>query len=102
MSQLNTLDDTNTLDIEAALNACLLELCSCQLDASHDAGFIVTLVDFPQCRGEGATIGDALQQARYEFGALRDCRAAWQLDAVIYPSLGHHRTHVPDADPPSA
>lgn len=74
------------MDIEAALNASLLELCSCQLEASHDAGFVVTLVDFPQCRGEGPTIDAALQQARYEFACIRDCRAAWQLDAVISPS----------------
>jgi hypothetical protein len=84
MNQPVTLDDAS---IEAALNACLLELCSCQLDASPGAEFVVTLVDFPQCRGEGATISDALQRARYEFGYLRDCRAAWQLDAVISPDL---------------
>jgi hypothetical protein len=75
-------DPTTTFDVDAALNACLLEMCSCQLDASHDAEFVVTLIDFPQCRGEGATIGDALQRARYEFGCLRDCRAAWQLDSA--------------------
>ncbi len=73
----------DAFDVEAALNACLLESCSCQLDVSHDAGFVVTLIDFPQCRGEGETIDAALQRARYEFGHLRDCRAAWQLDSVI-------------------
>ncbi len=72
-----------SFDVEAALNACLLESCSCQLEASHDAGFVVTLIDFPQCRGEGDTIEAALQRARYEFGHLRDCRTAWQLDAVL-------------------
>jgi hypothetical protein len=79
------------LDIEAALNACLLELCSCQLDASHEAEFVVTLIDFPQCRGEGATIGAALQRARYEFGCIRDCRTAWQLDAAIKPAFHSSR-----------
>jgi hypothetical protein len=70
-------------DVEAALNACLLALCSCQLEASHDAEFVVTLIDFPQCRGEGDTIEAALQRARYEFGFMRDCRTAWQLDSVL-------------------
>lgn len=74
---------SENFDVEAALNACLLESCSCQLDASPDAEFVVTLIDFPQCRGEGDTIDEALQRARYEFGYLRDCRTAWQLDAVL-------------------
>ena len=58
---------SENFDVEAALNACLLELCSCQLDTSPDAEFVVTLIDFPQCRGEGDTIDEALQRARYEF-----------------------------------
>ena len=70
-------------DVEAALNACLLEVSGCQRDASRGAEFVVTLIDFPQCRGEGDTIAAALQRARYEFGCLRDCRTAWQLDAVL-------------------
>ncbi len=73
----------DNFDVEAALNACLLELCSCQLDASRDAEFVVTLIDFPQCRGEGDSIAAALQAARYQFGCLRDCRAAWQLDSFL-------------------
>ena len=56
------------MDLEEALNATLLAACSCRLDmagpAENPSEFVVSLLDYPQCRGEGATVAAALQRAR--------------------------------------
>ena len=49
---------------------------------SHEA-FVVTLCEFPQCRGEGFSVSEAIRDARYQYGAILDCRAAWKIDGLL-------------------
>src|SRR5262249_52128575 len=69
-------------DLESALNETLLASKCCRLETTGSS-FVVSLREFPQCRGEGETVGAALQQLRYGLARMRDTRVATSLDNVL-------------------
>ena len=77
-------------DLEAALNGCLprREICV-QATRAGNMSIIVLLPDYPQCRGEGPTVLDALRAARREFNHLLDCRVSWTVEAALAGSCPH-------------
>jgi hypothetical protein len=44
---------------------------------------IVLLPEYPQCRGEGPTLLDALRAARQEFNHLCECRVSWRVEEAL-------------------
>lgn len=69
--------------LDGALNAELLKYTVRLIPRRPRDGFIVTLADYPQCRGEGPSVSEALSGARALLGVMRDCRLAWKLDELL-------------------
>jgi hypothetical protein len=40
------------------------------------------LQDYPQCRGDGPTVIDALRAARQGYNHVLDCRASWMIQTA--------------------
>jgi hypothetical protein len=69
--------------VESALNHCLPTFTVALPRAGESPDFVVTITAFPQCRGTGKSISEALSAARQQFMFLRDCRAAWAVEALL-------------------
>jgi hypothetical protein len=77
-------------DLEAALNRCLPRReIAVRATRAGSMSINVFLPDYPQCRGEGVTVVDALRAARQEFSHLLDCRVSWMVAAIL--TEGHLR-----------
>jgi hypothetical protein len=71
-------------NLEAALNRCLpRHTISVQATRAGDFFVNVMLQDYPQCRGEGLTLVDALRAARQAFNHLLDCRVSRTVEATL-------------------
>jgi hypothetical protein len=51
--------------------------------AGKSENVVVTIAAYPQCRGTGKTISEALKAARQEWNFLHDCRAAWAVETLL-------------------
>jgi hypothetical protein len=70
--------------LEAALNRCLPRYeISVRATRGGDIFASVILQDYPQCRGDGATVVAALRAARQGYNHLLDCRASWMIQAAL-------------------
>jgi hypothetical protein len=76
--------------VERALNHCLPAFAVTLPRAGESQDFVVTITAFPQCRGTGNSISEALSAARQEFNFLRDCRAAWAVEALLDEAAVRH------------
>lgn len=81
---LSTRSTSGERILEAALNRCLpRHEISVRATRVGDISASVTLQDYPQCRGDGPTVVDALRTARQGYNHLLDCRAGWMIQAVL-------------------
>jgi hypothetical protein len=72
----------SAVNFERALNRSLPRH---QVTRSQSPGqvFAVQLLDYPQCRGEGNTVSEAMRAVRRQFNHLRDCRVCWLIDDLL-------------------
>jgi hypothetical protein len=81
---LSTSSTSGERILEAALNRCLPRYqISVRATRVGDIFASVILQDYPQCRGDGPTVVDALRAARQGYNHLLDCRAGWMIQAAL-------------------
>jgi hypothetical protein len=74
--------DSETL-VEDVLNKGLPKYTLSRRARGNQAWFVVTLLDYPQCRGEAPSVSAAVREARAHLSAIRDCKLVWKLDEML-------------------
>jgi hypothetical protein len=81
---LSTRSTSGERILEAALNRCLpRHEIFVRATRVGDIYTSVILQDYPQCRGDGPTVVDALRAARQGYNHLLDCRVSWMIQAAV-------------------
>lgn len=73
------------LTLEDALDGCMGRY---RFSGAHMVPVSVTLDDYPQCRGEGNSLADALRDARSQFSVIQDCRGSWVVGELLQGPSG--------------
>jgi hypothetical protein len=69
--------------VETVLNRCLPAFTVALPARGESEDVVVTFTAYPQCRGTGKSVSEAMIAARKQFNFLRDCRAAWVVESLL-------------------